>query len=622
MRYTFKIFLFIFSFLSLKPLVFAQDARTDIVVVGGSASGTTAALQAARQGATVTLIEPTTWLGGMLTAAGVSATDGNHNMPAGLWGEFRDSLRKRYGSAAALETGWVSNTHFEPHVGAQILKNMLAREKNIRIYFSTNAVSFKKTTKGWKVDCIQVGAKKGFQIKTKILIDATELGDVAKAVGAVYNIGTDDPLVTQEQGYAQAKTDYIQDFTFTAVLQNYGSGADKTIEKPLNFNAQEFACCCKTPLCDPLKKNVHDCDKMLSYAQLPNSKVLLNWPGVSGNDYYANMLEMSPSERQVVFEAAKQRTWRYIYFIQTVLGFKHLGLPENEFPTADKLPLIPYFRESRRIEGQQLMNIHHILTPFKTSAYRTGVAVGDYPIDHHHAKKTSVPNLVFPKVPSFNIPLGSLIPIKIDHFIVAEKSIAVTNIVNGSSRLQPCVMLIGQAAGALAAICVQNKTSPKVASVRQVQSALLASKAYLMPYFDVKPENRHFSSIQKIGATGILRGVGEAYLWANRTWFYPDSTVKVAALLANIQDFESLKTSLLALNLSPEKTLNLSDLIAWGGAATAINADDWQKLGLENFDLQRSATRLEVAVWLDKSCQPFQNFDLDFQGNILSKKKK
>ena len=42
---------------------------------------------------------------------------------------------------------------------------------------------------------------------------------------------------------------------------------------------------------------------------------------------------------------------RFIYFIQTQLGFKNLGLADDEFPTKDKLPFIPYHREGRRVKG-------------------------------------------------------------------------------------------------------------------------------------------------------------------------------------------------------------------------------------------------------------------------------
>ena len=106
-----KIILSALWFLGLQ-LCMASVIKTDVLIIGGGASGTTAGIQSARQGAKTIIVEETTWLGGMLTSAGVSAIDGNFNMPGGLWGEFRDSLTIRYGGVDKLHTGWVSKTLF------------------------------------------------------------------------------------------------------------------------------------------------------------------------------------------------------------------------------------------------------------------------------------------------------------------------------------------------------------------------------------------------------------------------------------------------------------------------------------------------------------------------------
>lgn len=85
---------------SFYTTLWAQE-KTEVLIVGGGAGGTAAAIQAARSGARVTVLESTEWLGGMLTSAGVSAIDGNHRMPSGIWGAFRDSLYQRYGAQKA-----------------------------------------------------------------------------------------------------------------------------------------------------------------------------------------------------------------------------------------------------------------------------------------------------------------------------------------------------------------------------------------------------------------------------------------------------------------------------------------------------------------------------------------
>lgn len=98
--------------------------------------------------------------------------------------------------------------------------------------------------------------------------------------------------------------------------------------------------------------------------------------------------------------------------------------------------------------------------------------------------------------------MGVLIPENIDGLIVCEKGISVTNIVNGTTRLQPVVLLTGQAAGVLAAKAVQrhhkDKTGIRRVTVRAVQDGLLKAKAYLLPFTDVKPDHPYWEQIQKL----------------------------------------------------------------------------------------------------------------------------
>ena len=112
-----------------------------------------------------------------------------------------------------------------------------------------------------------------------------------------------------------------------------------------------------------------------------------------------------------------------------------------------------------------------------------------------------------------------------------------SNIVNGATRLQPVVLEIGQAAGALAALAaIQNKT-PSEISIREVQQALLNEGAYLMPFIDVLPGDPHFQAIQKAGATGLLKGYGVPFKWADQTWFYPELVTSEFDFIDGIRDY-------------------------------------------------------------------------------------
>jgi hypothetical protein len=600
----------------------SQVITTDVLVIGGGTGGTAAGLQSARYGTKTMIVEKTPWLGGMISAAGVSAIDGNHKLPSGIWNEFREKIYAVYGGAAAVETGWVSNTLFEPHVADSIFKAMAANEKNLSVLYHYR---FEKLTK--KNDAIDAVYFKNVKnnsvkiIKAKIFIDATELGDVLKAAGVPYNTGMESGALTGENVGVNETNNIIQDLTYVATLKDFGAEADKTIPRPANYNPKEFDGSNTNYYFDKnIKAPTVSAKAMLEYGKLPNRKYMINWP-IRGNDTYLNVIEMNETQREQELEQAKQTTLRFIYFIQHELGFKNLGLADDEFPTKDKLALIPYHREGRRAKGLVRFTMPYIEKPFeKEPLYRTGISVGDYPIDHHHKKNLAAPqHLDFHPVPSFNVPVGVMIPQTIKNLVIAEKGISVSNVVNGTTRLQPCVLLTGQAAGMLAAMSAQKNLAPQEIDIRTLQQNLLNVKAYLMPYIDVTPANPHFEAIQKIGATGILRGTGIPYKWANQTWFYPDSLIETSVFIKDVNEFEKLNSSFIrsipqgklkirdAYNIIKEMKKNIS--------VENVEAA-WANWGLQNFDENRYIMRYELAVMLNKLVDPFSK-KIDYNGIFL-----
>ncbi|MDN5213865.1 FAD-dependent oxidoreductase [Fulvivirgaceae bacterium BMA12] len=606
--------------------------QVDVLIVGGGASGTMAAIQAARMGSSVLVAEETPWLGGMLTAAGVSAIDGNYKLQSGLWEEFRKNLYNHYGGPEGVKTGWVSNVLFEPEVGDSILKYMAGLEDGIELMLNSTLGHIEKTQKGWIADIAY--QTDTIRVETQVVIDGTELGDVAALVGIPYEIGMDSRHLSNEKIAPETANDIVQDLTYVAILKDYGKGTDMTITKPEGYDPSPFYCTC-AGRCnqDSIGRKLWDCEHMMGYGRLPGDKYMINWP-IFGNDFYLNVIEMAPHERKQAYEQAKWYTMCYVYYLQDALGFRHLGIADDVFPTADGLPFIPYHRESRRIDGIVRFDLNDLARPFaQTNAlYRTGVAVGDYPVDHHHAaypQSEALPDLHFYPVPSYALPLGTLIPKSVSNFIVAEKSISVTNLVNGTTRLQPVCLLIGQAAGALAALAVDEGVSPADVPVRKVQQALLDSKAYILPYLDVSPTSSSFSAIQKTGATGILRGEGKNIGWENQTLFYPDSLVSKSALQTGLQDIaaglvitskketltvnEALKVIYDLMKLRPGDT-HFSSREAMDEKAKEI----WKNHMDTLMDPEVSITRAMFSVLLGELIDPFSNWPVDHHGTYRS----
>lgn len=603
--------------------------ETEVLVIGGGVGGTAAAIQSARLGVKTILVEPTNMLGGMLTAAGVSCTDGNDQLPSGMWEEFRQALYKHYGRKR-LNTGWVSNTNFEPKVGDSIFKAWAAKEKNLKVYFGYDFESVGK--EGNKVTGATLRKKdntEAIKIKAGVVIDGTELGDVFAATGAAYDLGMDDPAICGEKE-AREKNNIIQDLTWAAVLKDNGPGADKTIAKPDGYDAKKYYCTCTDAPCEGKPWN-GDKMKMLHYGKLPRSpgaqqdKYMLNWPPF-GNDIYLNVVEESSESRVKSYELTKNHTLGFIYFMQTELGMKNIGLADDELDGG--MALIPYNREGRRVKGVVRMNINHIKHPYDYTLYRTGIAVGDYPVDHHHARYPGkVPEIEFPPIPAYNVPMGTLIPEKTDGLIVCEKGISVTNIVNGTTRLQPVVLLTGQAAGVLAAKAVQLKKKIREVPVRTVQEELLKAKTYLMPFADVKPDDPHWEAIQKVSATGILKGEGKAEGWANKMFFYPDSLVMGQEFRYGL--FQYTRKSYGWLPPGNEQKISmifgkLKGLNYWRKKEFALtkSVEDlkpyWESWGLKDFNPDRFITRKELCVMLDNCILLFgsKNLPMDINGKM------
>lgn len=319
-----------------------------------------------------------------------------------------------------------------------------------------------------------------------------------------------------------------------------------------------------------------------------------------------------------MLEAAKQQTLRFVYFIQKELQMRNLGLADDEFPTKDLLAFYPYHRESRRLRGLVRMNVKHISSPYTTedALYRTGIAVGDYPIDHHHKKNAAAPqHLDFYPVPSFNIPLGALIPANYSNFIVAEKSISVSNIVNGTTRLQPCVLQIGQAAGTLAAISVRTGQAVQEVSVRKVQASLLDAGVYIMPFIDVPNDHPHFIATQKIGAIGLLRGRGVPIGWANQTYFDPMMQVEGKLFLSIWNNYFPKYTSA-SDSLSIKEAIDLLGLLnnqSFEKNKSFIKGQ-WKNWNFDFFDTARPVKKIELAAILNSFSPLFESCQVNHQG--------
>ena len=608
-------YLLLFLLLCYSDIVFAETIKTDVLVIGGSASGTSAAIQCARSKVKTLLVEQGPWLGGGMTAGGICVLDANKNLPSGIFGEFRKRVSQFYSKTPGYDTTYNATLRFEPYAGAAILKKITDTVKNLTVKFNTDFTTVKKDGTGWIVIIKQNGEET--TVKTKVLIDATEFADVAAKAGAPLTAGQESVKETGERFAPEASSGTIRDLTWAIILKDYGRAADRTIKKPENYNPALYAC---------LKNQ--NIKKLLADAKLPDDKYLINWAGC-GNTYSVTTEELAPANRQELFKKLRLQTLGLVYFLQTECGLKNMGF-SDDFGTPDRLAYIPYVREYRHAKGLVRMILEDVYTPYgrESSLYRTSIGVGDALPEQ---KLSAQPNSGYQPFPAYSIPLGSVVVKDFDNLIVTEKAISVSHLVAGSIYNPAVQMVLGQGAGAIAAYCAFFKTTTKdfnARTVRIVQGELLDFKAYLLPFSDVDLRDNDFRAIQQVAASGLLKGriVASENPDALNVVFAPDSIVRTAEVQTVLTELYT-RGFLLFNKIKPGEYFTVGDLLAF---ISEITLREPKSLQLEaqkqwqtqyklksTFELKRPVTRREFAVLANKFLNPFARY-VDITGKLVN----
>ncbi|MFC1615796.1 FAD-dependent oxidoreductase [Patescibacteria group bacterium] len=482
----------------------------DVIVAGAGTGGVAAAIASAREGAETCLIEETNWLGGMLTAAGVSAIDGRPDSVSGIFYEIIQKTEDYYtklGKQHEIHNCSVSYLCFEPHVGDIVLKEIAAKEKNLKIYY--NSEINKVYREGDKVVGVSfLQGNKSFIVNADVTIDATEYGDLLFLANIDYDLGID---FNSQESLAQQADECIQPLTYVAILQEQASPA--IIEKPPNYDREKYRCIIKGPLC-PESPSLFDMDRLMSYGRMPNNKLMINIPSHSfGNDFHATSPNLENYSREDILEEAKDYSRGFIYFIQTELGLQNWALAE-EFGTDDKFAKMPYVRESRRIKGVKRLREYDVVKgdgDQRADLVEDAIAIGDYPIDLHFCR-LGIGDIFKPIAP-YQIPYFITVPEKVDGFLVADKNVSVSHIVNGTTRLQPVTMSVGQAVGIAAAMASKQGVEPRNIDISELQEKLIQNGSNLFFFTDLPTQHWAYTHVARLAIRGLVSG-------------YPDFTFK------------------------------------------------------------------------------------------------
>ncbi len=546
-----------------------EERACDVLVVGGGTGGIAAALAAARAGRTVCLLEETDWIGGQLTAQGVSALDEHEHIERFggtrsyylLRETIRDHYRRLSPALAARPQPnpgacWVTRLAFEPCVAVGALTAMaqpFVDAGRLTIFTRTKAASAQvKANRIESVLAVNLDDRRWTRVRARIVVDATELGDLLPLAGAEYVVGAETKAETGEP-HAQPlepKRHCVQSFTYTFVLERMPADTRHVIAKPQRYEHYRDG--------QPYSLNIHvhggeiygEETRWLEYEVLdqavrtkgglwtyrrlidaslfppgagyPHDISMLNWPG---NDYRdRSILDCSPLDQARALQDAKRVSLGFLYWLQAEAprpgaapGFPELRPRPDVFGTEDALGKHPYIRECRRIRALTTVVEQDVSAAYQPGArarhFDDSVGVGWYPIDIHNSGPDDVG--VSCRTRPFQIPMGSLIPVRLKNLLAGAKNLGTTHITNGCYRLHPVEWNTGESAGALAAYALDTGKDPAVihgdATLRRdFQRRLVADGVPLCWFTDVGVADPAFAGLQVAAVTGEVESAPDS----------------------------------------------------------------------------------------------------------------
>ncbi len=359
-----------------------------------------------------------------------------------------------------------------------------------------------------------------------LFVDATELGDLLPLAGAEWLTGAEAASETGEL-HACLTNDPANQQAFTVCFAaEYIDGQDHTIERPREYDFWREFVPQLTPAWpgrlldltythprsgqprklgfDPRGGPVDGVLNLWLYRRIldrslfesspaPGDISLINWPQ---NDYLlGNLIDVSAEEAAGHIERARQLSLSLLYWLQTEVprrdgghGFPGLRLRPDWMGSDDGLAKAPYIRESRRIRAEFTVLEEHLgrqqrsqllgqpEATVRAADFHDSVGVGAYAIDLHPT--SSGDNYIDFETCPFQIPLGALLPVRLENLLPACKNMGTTHLTSGCYRLHPVEWGIGEAVGCLASFALQQHCSPR--AVRQQPERMADFQKFLI----------------------------------------------------------------------------------------------------------------------------------------------
>jgi hypothetical protein len=506
-----------------------EALRTDVAIIGGGLGACAAALAAARLGCRVILTEETHWVGGQLTNQAVPPDEHPWIEEFGATASYRTlrrEIRNHYRAHVPLTpearanptlnpgNGWVNRLCHDPRVAVAVLHQMMMpHQLNGRLFVMHPHRPMSAWTHGDRITGVVVrGLESGRDslIEAPFFIDATPYGDLLELAGVEHVVGAEARSETGEPHAADQADPRDQQAITVCFAIEHRPGEDHTVDKPRQYQLwREFRPAgWPGPLLiwTTLRPETHEAlirllfeaeddhpwwrfrrildssnfDERFSFRDI----TVVNWPQ---NDYwFGPVIGVDAAEQARNLEAARQLSLSLLYWLQTEaprpdggMGYPGLRLRGDVVGgTPDGLAPAPYVRSSRRLRAEFTVLEQHIAYPLRPDGpelFGDAVGIGCYRIDLH--PRVSGAGYLDLGCWPFQIPLGAMIPVRVENLLPGGKNLGVTHITNGAFRVHPVEWNVGEVAGLLAAFCRERGLTPR--SVRRRPELLEEFQALL-----------------------------------------------------------------------------------------------------------------------------------------------
>jgi len=504
----------------------AQEA--DVIVYGATPGGFCAAIAAAREGASVILLEPTDHVGGVNTG-GLCFSDSNQTVRStvmGLFDEWHSRVEKDYQQRGVELPYKVSvKDHekwtYEPHVAAKITREMLD-EAGVKVLIRRVLKQVKK--EGARIT--QVTTSDG-EFIAKTFVDATYEGDLMAAAGVSWTIGREG---RKEFGESLAGKQYSKGKMAMSGLDAEGQllplittgDAGPEEEGDKNVMVYSFRLCVtkeetnRVPFPKPANYDPARFEAVRRYfAQERRPHLLWDLYPLPGNKFDANngigkqfsmglvgacngWSEADEAGRAKIWEEHKQYTLGLYHFLSTDPAvpehlrqeMAQLGLCRDEFAAYGHWSPQLYAREGRRMKGMYVVSQKDIMEDPKKD---DPIVVSSFPIDSHDCQRVGTKDMVMDEgtiMPvrmegrrngyPYHIPYRAILPKaeECDNLLVPV-ALSCTHVGISSIRVEPTWMILGQSAGIAAALSAKQDVAVQKLAYPVLRARLLAQKQVL-----------------------------------------------------------------------------------------------------------------------------------------------